>query len=78
MQMRIGVTERGDAGINLDWISKVNTVDGMILITKILLMNLNQKFLIYIMTDIKSLFIVLAQDMVVRGSSQMYLNIRHN
>lgn len=32
--MRIGITERGDAGINLAWINKVNTVNGMILITK--------------------------------------------
>ena len=38
--MKIGITERGDAGINLDWASKVNSVDGMILITK----NLTEKF----------------------------------
>lgn len=38
--MKIGITERGDAGINLAWVSKVNTVDGMILITK----NLTEMF----------------------------------
>lgn len=32
--MKIGITERGDAGINLLWASKANRVDGMILITK--------------------------------------------
>ena len=32
--MRIGITERGDAGINLSWISKMDTVDGAVLITK--------------------------------------------
>lgn len=32
--MKIGITERGDAGINLSWVAKVNQVDGMILITK--------------------------------------------
>lgn len=32
--MRIGITERGDAGINLSWISKMDTVDGVVLITK--------------------------------------------
>ena len=32
--MKIGITERGDAGINLSWVSKVNAVDGMVLITK--------------------------------------------
>lgn len=32
--MKIGVTERGDAGLDLSWSSKLNTVDGAILITK--------------------------------------------
>jgi len=32
--MKIGITERGDAGINLSWVDKVDMVDGMILITK--------------------------------------------
>ena len=32
--MKIGITERGDAGINLAWVAKVNQVDGLILITK--------------------------------------------
>ncbi len=32
--MQIGVTERGDAGIDLSWVEKLETVDGVILITK--------------------------------------------
>lgn len=32
--MKIGITERGDAGIDLSWVSKMDTVDGAILITK--------------------------------------------
>lgn len=32
--MRIGVTECGDPSIDLSWVNKVNTVDGIILITK--------------------------------------------
>ena len=32
--MKIGITERGDAGIDLSWFQKLNTVDGVVLITK--------------------------------------------
>lgn len=32
--MKIGITERGDAGINLTWVEKMDTVDGAVLITK--------------------------------------------
>ncbi len=32
--MRIGITERGDAGLDQSWRSKLDTVDGVILITK--------------------------------------------
>lgn len=31
---KIGITERGDAGLDLSWINKLDTVDGAILITK--------------------------------------------
>ena len=34
MSLKIGITERGDAGIDLSWQNKLNTVDGAILITK--------------------------------------------
>lgn len=34
MSLKIGITERGDAGINLTWEDKLSTVDGAILITK--------------------------------------------
>lgn len=32
--MKIGITERGDAGIDLSWESKLNSVDGAVLVTK--------------------------------------------
>lgn len=32
--MRVGITEQGDAGLDLSWADKLNTVDGAILITK--------------------------------------------
>lgn len=32
--MKIGITERGDAGIDLSWYNKLTTVDGAIIITK--------------------------------------------
>lgn len=38
--MKIGFTEQGDAGLDLTWQNKLNTVDGAILITK----NANPKF----------------------------------
>lgn len=38
--MRIGITERGDAGINLAWVDKMSTVDGAVLITK----NITEEF----------------------------------
>ena len=34
MGYKIGITEAGDAGIDLSWIDKLDTVDGAILITK--------------------------------------------
>lgn len=37
--MKIGITERGDAGIDLSWSSRLNDVDGAILITKSVNMN---------------------------------------
>ena len=33
-RISVGITERGDAGINLAWLNKINTVNGMVLITK--------------------------------------------
>ena len=38
---KIGITERGDAGIHFDWVEKVDGVLGVILITK----NINDKFI---------------------------------
>ena len=34
--MKIGITERGDAGLNFDWRDKLPSVDGAVLITKCL------------------------------------------
>lgn len=39
--MKIGITERGDAGLDLSWADKLNYVDGAILITK----NITDKFI---------------------------------
>lgn len=38
--MKIGITERGDAGINLAWTCKMGTVNGAVLITK----NITEQF----------------------------------
>ena len=38
--LKIGITERGDAGINLSWVNKMHTVDGVVLITK----NITEQF----------------------------------
>lgn len=40
MALKIGFTEQGDAGLNLSWTKRLDTVDGAILITK----NANKKF----------------------------------
>lgn len=39
--MRIGITERGDASIDLSWMTKLSDIDGVILITK----NITDKFI---------------------------------
>ncbi len=39
--MKIGITERGDAGIDLSWLSKMDGVDGVVLVTK----NITDKFI---------------------------------
>ena len=31
---RIGITEAGDAGLDLSWVDKLNDVDGAVVITK--------------------------------------------
>lgn len=36
MSIQIGITERGDGGLDLSWEQKLNTVDGAIIITKCL------------------------------------------
>ena len=51
--MRIGVTERGDAGLDLSWSSKMNYVDGAILITK----NINEQFIREVLKQDKPLII---------------------
>ena len=41
--MKIGITERGNAGIDISWADKLNTVDGAIIISKYLSDELIQK-----------------------------------
>jgi DNA repair photolyase len=41
MSIKIGVTEAGDAGLDMSWYNKLSTVNGAILITK----NLNDEFI---------------------------------
>lgn len=43
--MKIGITERGDAGVNLAWVSKMNAVDGAVLITK----NITETFKLHVL-----------------------------
>lgn len=51
--MKIGITERGDAGIDLSWKDKLDTVDGAILITK----NITDKFMWHVLRTDKPLII---------------------
>lgn len=39
--MRIGITEAGDAGLDLSWVNKLDKIDGAVLITK----NITDKFI---------------------------------
>lgn len=43
--MKIGITERGDAGIDFSWTSKLDSVDGLILITK----NITESFTLIVL-----------------------------
>lgn len=43
--LKIGITEAGDAALDFSWVSKINNVDGVILITK----NLTDKLIDEIM-----------------------------
>ncbi len=49
--MKIGITERGDASIDYNWVNKLNTVDGAIIITK----NLTDKFIDTILEQLNQL-----------------------
>lgn len=52
--MKIGITERGDAGLDLSWYDKLTTVDGCILITK----NLTDAFIQKVLqTDMSKIII---------------------
>ena len=52
--MRIGITERGDAGIDLSWLSKQDYVDGLILVTK----NVTWELFRQALTQLKKPFIL--------------------
>ena len=51
--MKIGITERGDAGLDFSWFDKLSTVDGAILITK----NVNNSFIEKVLTATKPLIV---------------------
>lgn len=51
--MKIGITERGDAGLDLSWQNKLTSVDGAILITK----NINDAFIDAVMNSAKPIII---------------------
>lgn len=51
--MKIGITERGDAGINLEWKDKLKDVDGSILITK----NITDEFIDAVLSSDKPLIV---------------------
>ncbi|MBO5435138.1 DUF1848 family protein [bacterium] len=47
--MKIGITERGDAGINFSWYDKLPTVDGAVIITK----KMSDEFIDKMLTAVK-------------------------
>lgn len=51
--MRIGITERGDAGLDLSWKSKMHTVDGAVLITK----SINNDFIDIVLKEDKPVIV---------------------
>lgn len=51
--MRIGITERGDASLDLSWAPKLTNVDGAILITK----NITPKFISEVIAQTKPLIV---------------------
>ena len=51
--MRIGITERGDAGLDLSWIYRLHEIDGAILITK----NANEAFRNAVLTSPKPIIV---------------------
>lgn len=53
--MKIGITERGDAAIDYNWVNKLDTVDAAIIITK----NLTDKFIDTILEQSKTHNIIL-------------------
>lgn len=70
--MKIGVTERGDAGINLSWVSKVNSVDGLVLITK----NLTSMFCMNVLDLYKKGYKIIVHCTCTGfGGSQLELNV---
>lgn len=51
--MKIGITERGDAGIDMSWAKKIDTIDGAILITK----NITNEFIYRVLRCKKPLIV---------------------
>ena len=70
--MKIGITERGDAALDLSWTTKMDQVDGAILITK----NCASKAFIDAVKQFKNKVIVHAT-ITGNGSSFIELNVPH-
>lgn len=76
--MKIGITERGDAGIDLSWYEKLSLVDGTILITKNITSGLKYKLMQAYLSGKKSSCIVHAQDGGIQHLNQMFRHTMSN
>ena len=69
--MKIGITEYGDAGVDLRWENKLTGLDGVVLITK----NITDRFINAAMQHIKELPIIVHCTCTGWGSSVMEPNV---
>lgn len=69
--MKIGVTERGDAGLNLEWKNKLKDLDGIILITK----NLNPLFISSVVETFNILPIIVHATITGWGGTYLEPNV---
>ena len=69
--MKIGITEYGDAGVDLRWENKLHNLDGVILITK----NMNDTFISKVLQHIQEIPIIVHCTCTGWGSSIMEPNV---